>query len=69
MAADPKDTLNASHARALEIGGEDLFLLLFGISATRLEHTALAAILAPKLLTATRIVTVLDNVWTTAPPT
>ncbi len=66
--ADPKDALDGSHIEKLIIGGKNLLLLLFGISATWLEHTAFAAILAPKLLTAAGVVPVLDNVGTAAPP-
>jgi len=62
MPADPKDALYASHTGALVIGGENLLLLLFGISATWLENTAFAAIFAPKLLTAAGVVPVLDDV-------
>jgi len=68
VTADPKDALDASHTGALIIGGENLLLLLFSISATWLENTAFAAILAPKLLTAAGVVPVLDNVGTAAPP-
>lgn len=68
MATNPKDALYASHAGTLKIGGENLLLLLLGIAAARLKNTALAAILAPKLLTATGIVTILNDVRTATPP-
>ena len=62
MTADAKDTLYASHARTFIIGSKYLFLLFFGVSSTWLENTAFAAILTPELLTATCIVTILDDV-------
>ena len=61
MTADTKDTLDTSHAGTLVMGSEDLFLLFFGISTMRLENTALAAFLAPKLLATAGIVTILDD--------
>ena len=64
MAADTKDALDTAHAGTLIICRNDLFFLLFGVSTARFEDTAFAAILAPELLTAAGIVTVLDNIGT-----
>ena len=69
MAADPKDAPDAAHAGALIVGSQNLLPLLGGVSATRLEHAAFAALPAPELLTAAGIVTVLNNVGTAALPT
>ena len=62
MAADTKDALDAAHTKSFVICCDDLFLLLFSVSTTWLEHTAFATILAPELLTAAGIVTILDYV-------
>jgi hypothetical protein len=69
VTTDTKDTLDASHARTLVIGCYDLFLFFFSVSTTWREHTTFTAILAPELLTATGIVTVLDYFGTAAPST
>jgi hypothetical protein len=58
--------LYASHAGALIIGSQDLLSLLFGVSAAWLEHAAFAASLAPKLLAAAGIMTILDDVCAAA---
>lgn len=62
MATNAKDALNASHTGTLVICRNDLFLLLFGVSSTRVENTAFATVLAPELLTAAGIVTIFDYV-------
>jgi hypothetical protein len=62
MTTTPKDAFDASHAGTLIIGGQNLFLLLFGVATTRFENAAFAAVLAPKLLAATALVSVLDYV-------
>jgi arginine exporter protein ArgO len=62
MAADTKDAFNTAHAGTLVIGSQDLFFLRFGIPTPRIEHTALVAILTPKLLAAAGVMTVLDDV-------
>jgi hypothetical protein len=62
VATNAKDALNASHTGTLVICRNDLFLLLFGVSSTRVENTAFATVLAPELLTAAGIVTIFDYV-------
>ena len=44
------------------IGSNDLFLLCFGVTLFWFKNTAFVAILAPILLAATAIVTILDYV-------
>ena len=69
MAADTKDAFNTAHAGTLVIGSQDLFFLRCGVSSAWIEHTALVAILTPKLLAATGVMTILDDIWTATPST
>jgi len=50
------------------IGRQDLFFLRFAVSTFRFKDTPLATVLAHILLTATRIVTIFDDVLAIAIP-
>src|SRR6266487_4064581 len=48
------------------VGRQNLFLLRLGVATFRFQHTVLTAIFAQKLLTATRIVSIFNDILTTA---
>jgi hypothetical protein len=66
LARNSKDALNTAQARTFIIGGEDLLLLLFGVTHVWIEHAAFGAVFAPILLLALGIVSVLHNALTVA---
>jgi len=66
MTTNTKNALNASHTGTFIIGCDNLVLLLLSVPTTRFENTSFATIFAPKLLAATGVVSVLDNVGTAA---
>jgi len=67
IAADTESALDTAHSGAfVGIGSQNLFFLLGTITVFRFQDAALATVFAPELLTAIRIVSVLDNVLAAA---
>ena len=64
MATNSKDAFNPSHAGPFVIGRHNLVFLFLCVASTRLQYAAFIALFAPKLLAATCVMTILDDIQT-----
>ncbi len=67
--AHAERALDVSHTRTFLIGGQDLFLLCWGISTLGLQHSAFTTIFTIILLATAGVVAVFDNILALTVPT